>query len=60
MSIQRKKSSTGGGYYPRSWYDAQGFDGQLIEDTCQDKREHPLLGTCYCVEIAQKKTRMRR
>ena len=53
-SIQRKKSSSSGAYYPRSWYDAHGFDGELIERTCTGKRPHDILGTVYCVEIEVK------
>ena len=49
-----KTTSLSGAYYPRSWYDAHGFDGELIERTCNDKKEHTILGTVYCAEIEAK------
>ena len=40
-----------GDYKPLSWYERQGYDGQKIEERCDDTMEHRVLGTCYRVEI---------
>jgi len=41
----------GGGYYPLTWYETQGFDSTRIKQNCDDIEEHAVLGTCYRVEI---------
>lgn len=51
VAIEKKNAGMGGGYYPRSWYERQGSDGELIGQTCQDKKEHPIWGTVYDVPI---------
>ena len=44
-------SAKGGGYYPLTWYEKQGFDSERIKKFCLDTEEHAVLGTCYRVEI---------
>ena len=41
----------GGEYLPLGVYKTRGFDVDAITAHCQDRHEHPVLGTCYRVRI---------
>jgi hypothetical protein len=40
-----------GDYQPLSWYANQGYDAALIKERCTNTQDHPVLGTCYKVNI---------
>lgn len=44
-------SSFAGEYLPLSVYERRGFNAQLIAQLCNDKKDHPVLGTVYRVAI---------
>jgi hypothetical protein len=46
-----KKTTASGAYQPISWYEKQGYDGDVIRNQCTDSVEHPILGKCYRLEI---------
>ena len=46
-----QEATCGGGYYPLSYWDRQGFDTKLIEELCTDTRPHSIFGTVYRVKI---------
>jgi hypothetical protein len=46
-----KKTTASGAYQPISWYEKQGYDGDVIRNRCTDSVEHPILGKCYRLEI---------
>ena len=46
-----EEAKEGGEYLPLSVYKTRGFDVDAITTHCQDKYEHPVLGTCYRVRI---------
>lgn len=41
-------------YQPLSFWELKGYNTQRIEEQCADTKEHPLLGTCYAVNISKK------
>ena len=41
-------------YQPLSFWELKGYNTQRIEEQCTDTKEHPLLGTCYAVNISKK------
>ena len=41
-------------YQPLSFWELKGYNTQRIQEQCEDKKEHPLLGTCYAVNISKK------
>jgi hypothetical protein len=49
--IERITGKIEGAYLPLSVYKAQGFDEKTIEANCSDVKSHPILGTCYRVNI---------
>jgi hypothetical protein len=48
--VKRQKGS----YMPLSWYKKQGFDIDAIVASCSDKKQHPVMGLTYCVEMESK------
>ncbi len=49
--IESRIAGARGEYLPLGAYAARGFDVNLIEAKCTDKKEHPILGTTYRVDI---------
>ena len=49
--IERITGKIEGAYLPLSVYNAQGFDTESIRAHCTDTKQHPILGTCYRVNI---------
>ena len=41
-------------YQPLSFWELKGYNTQRIQEQCEDKKEHPLLGTYYAVNISKK------
>ena len=41
-------------YQPLSFWELKGYNTQRIQEQCEDTKEHPLLGTCYAVNISKK------
>jgi hypothetical protein len=49
--IEQETTRFGGEYLPLSVYKARGFDVDDIADKCKDTESHPVLGTCYRVNV---------
>ena len=51
--VDTVRAKLSGTWLPLSVYERQGFDIADIESKCQDKKEHPILGMTYRVQLAE-------
>ena len=50
----------GGEYLHISVYGKRGFDVEAIRQKCKDTKEHPILGTLYCIRSTKIKQLVRK
>ena len=52
-NVKEQSDMKRGKYLPLSVYEKEGYDVNRIQLWCADKEEHPILGTCYRVDIRE-------